>query len=198
MNTYKIVLLGDSGVGKTSLIKRYLYDKFDIMENITLGGLFFNKIIDYKDKQKIKLDIWDTAGQERFKSMLPMYIRNTDIAIIVFDSCKINNVKEYFETWITFIRENNNNNILIYLIGNKRDLIKIQNIDTDILYKLDLDRRNICFVSAKTGEFVQELFDKIINDIIENDMIVDKIVDKIEGKIEISNNKKNKYNCCYK
>jgi small GTP-binding protein len=119
MNTFKVVLLGDSAVGKTSLVKRYIFDAFEIGECMTIGASFFNKNIKHKYKEEekeINLQIWDTAGQERFRSMIPMYIRNAQIAIIVFDTREINNVKEYFERWINFIREYNNDNILIYLV----------------------------------------------------------------------------------
>lgn len=197
MNTCKIVLLGDSGVGKTSLIKRYMFDKFEIREYMTIGASFFNKVIKHRFKyieEEINLQIWDTAGQERFRSMIPMYIRNAQIALIVFDSREMNNVKEYFERWINFIREYNSDNILIYLVGSKRDLIKLGEMNRDILNELDLDRKNVCFVSSKTGQFVKELFDKILNDILKNNMIQKE---GIENKIELTNDKSYKY-CCYK
>jgi small GTP-binding protein len=174
MNTFKVVLLGDSGVGKTSLIKRYIFNKFEITENMTIGSSFFPKQIIHKYKNnehEINLHIWDTAGQERFRSMLPMYIRNSHIVLIIFDSRNINNIIDYFNNWINFVRDHNTENILVYLIGSKRDLVKISELDCDILYKLDLDRKNICFISAKTGQCIDELFNKILNDIIENNMI---------------------------
>jgi Ras-related protein Rab-6A len=190
MNKFKLILLGDSGVGKTSLIKRYIFDTFNITENMTIGASFFTKII---KENEILLQIWDTAGQERFRSMIPMYIRNAQIVFIVFDTREIHNVKDYFERWINIIREYNNENILIYLVGTKRDLIKVTEINLEVLNELNLDKKHICFISSKTGEFINELFNKVINDIIDYNIINNDI---IENKIELTNINKYKYKCC--
>jgi small GTP-binding protein len=196
MNTFKVVLLGDSGVGKTSLLKRYMFDMFESHESMTIGASFFQKTINHKYKEKeeeMTLQIWDTAGQERFRSMIPMYIRNAHIALIVFDSSENIDIKEYFKKWIGYIRENNGDNIIIYLIGTKRDLIKITDINREVLNHIDIDRKNIGFVSSKTGQFVNQLFDRILNDIIENNMIQNEIV---EEKIDLTKSDSYNYKCC--
>ena len=167
---------------------------------MTIGSSFFPKQILHKYKNNqydINLHIWDTAGQERFRSMLPMYIRNAHIVLIIFDSRNITNIIDYFNYWINFVKEYNSENILIYLIGSKRDLVKISELDSDILYKLDLDRKNICFISAKTGQCIDELFNKILNDIIDHDMIKTNN-DNNNIQLHFNNNQKKTYNCCYK
>lgn len=80
----KIVFLGDEAVGKTSIIHRFLSKKFEDVYNITIGALFFTKIIKFKD-YSIKYEIWDTAGQERYHSIVPSFYKRAKAAVIVFD-----------------------------------------------------------------------------------------------------------------
>ncbi|KAG8773884.1 Ras- protein Rab-6A [Ceratobasidium sp. 428] len=94
----KIVLLGDQSVGKTSLITRFMYDTFDNTYQATIGIDFLSKTM-YLDDRTVRLQLWDTAGQERFRSLIPSYIRDSSVAIVVYD---ITNRNSFMSTskWI--------------------------------------------------------------------------------------------------
>ena len=84
VNKYKVVFLGDQSVGKTSIITRFLYDNFDNSYQATIGIDFLAKTI-HLEERKVRLQVWDTAGQERFRSLIPSYIRDCSICIVVYD-----------------------------------------------------------------------------------------------------------------
>ncbi|KAL0346513.1 UNVERIFIED_CONTAM: Ras-related protein RAb [Sesamum calycinum] len=81
---YKLVFLGDQSVGKTSIITRFMYDKFDNTYQATIGIDFLSKTM-YLEDRTVRLQLWDTAGQERFRSLIPSYIRDSSVAVIVYD-----------------------------------------------------------------------------------------------------------------
>ncbi|MFS7949361.1 putative small GTP-binding protein [Helianthus anomalus] len=81
---YKLVFLGDQSVGKTSIITRFMYDKFDTTYQATIGIDFLSKTM-YLEDRTVRLQLWDTAGQERFRSLIPSYIRDSSVAVIVYD-----------------------------------------------------------------------------------------------------------------
>lgn len=89
LTKYKIVFLGEQGVGKTSLITRFMYDTFDDHYQATIGIDFLSKTM-YLDDKTIRLQLWDTAGQERFRSLIPSYIRDSRVAIVVYDITRRN------------------------------------------------------------------------------------------------------------
>jgi len=81
---YKLVFLGDQSVGKTSIITRFMYDQFDKAYQATIGIDFLSKTM-YLEDRTVRLQLWDTAGQERFRSLIPSYIRDSSVAVIVYD-----------------------------------------------------------------------------------------------------------------
>jgi len=113
MYVYKVALIGDSGVGKTSILEYFINN--NIYTTPTIGSGYYS----YKLDENTTLNIWDTAGQERYRSLIPTYYRGSDICIIVFDlsNYKIKDV----ENWIDVYTENTNNNNII-LVGNKVDV----------------------------------------------------------------------------
>lgn len=178
MLSYKIVVLGNSCVGKSSLTIRIVKNKFIDNLEPSIGAAFLS--LKVNDKM---LEFWDTAGQERFNSLLPMYYRGADIALIIFD---VTNKQSYIsaQNWVNIIKNNQPSTIII-LIGNKIDLpmkgsfcydAEFYSIYDDILY---ID------VSAKTGLNIEELKDIIINSLPST---------KYE-KQELVVNESN--NCCY-
>jgi Ras-related protein Rab-6A len=84
MAKYKLVFLGDVYVGKTSVINRFMYETFDVNYQATIGIDFLSKTM-YLDDRTVRLQLWDTAGQERFRSLIPSYIRDSSVAVVVFD-----------------------------------------------------------------------------------------------------------------
>lgn len=118
---YKVVVLGDKGVGKTSLVLRYIEGYFSPKQQSTIAAFFLTKKLSFADGQTGKMQLWDTAGQERFKSMVPMYYKNADAAIVCFDSSD----EETFgacRDWITELRNNaGNNEICLVICSTKCD-----------------------------------------------------------------------------
>merc|ERR1719410_1167773 len=82
---YKLVFLGDQSVGKTSIITRFMYDNFDRHYQATIGIDFLSKTM-YLEDRTVRLQLWDTAGQERFRSLIPSYIRDSSVAVVVYDT----------------------------------------------------------------------------------------------------------------
>ena len=119
----KVVLLGDSGVGKTCIISRYISGSFDSNSASTNGASYASKKVEYKDINKtLILDIWDTAGQEKYKSLTKFFYKDAAVAILVYDiSLKqsFENVKNY---WYQQIQENGDKNMVLGIAGNKCDL----------------------------------------------------------------------------
>ncbi|CAM9105213.1 unnamed protein product [Heterosigma akashiwo] len=117
---YKLVFLGDQSVGKTSIITRFMYDNFDKNYQATIGIDFLSKTM-YLEDRTVRLQLWDTAGQERFRSLIPSYIRDSSVAVIVYD---ITNRASFLNTskWIEDVRSERGNDVVIMLVGNKTDL----------------------------------------------------------------------------
>ena len=157
---FKCVLLGHQGVGKTSLVYRFMYNSFDDNYQSTVGIDFFSKSMNL-DNIAIRLQIWDTAGQERYHSLAPQYVRDSEAAIIVYDVTK---VKSFHETskWIDIVRKERGDNAVLILVGNKTD----QEKERTVSWKegeLKAKESNSMFIetSAKVGYNVQTLFKKI-------------------------------------
>tara|TARA_B100001758_G_scaffold190722_1_gene167694 strand:+ start:2766 stop:3368 length:603 start_codon:yes stop_codon:yes gene_type:complete len=159
----KLILLGNTFVGKTSLTLRFLNNVFNEFQEPTLGAAFFVKKFNHNN-QLYKFEVWDTAGSEKYKSLLPIYYRNSKVALIVYD---ITNLKSFEDAknWIRELKE-----ILpdcfIILIGNKSDLIEKKKVDIDNS-KTFAKKNNINFIetSAKTGYNVDKIFKIIIKNI---------------------------------
>jgi small GTP-binding protein len=118
--TYKIIILGDGQVGKTSLIKRFISNEFIENTPMTLGISDYSKLVALEDSS-VYLCLWDTAGQERFQSIVPIYFRGCKAAVIVYDVTSEESFKKV-QYWINQTRELGSKNIMYMLIGNKIDL----------------------------------------------------------------------------
>lgn len=157
---YKIVLLGDQSVGKTAVINRFIFDTFDGKDHPTVGIDFISKTLYYDDKA-LKLQIWDTAGQERFRSLIPGYVRDCAVAIILYD---ITNRQTFtnLKTWIDDVRSERGNDSVIVCVGNKVDLAqkRVVTKEEGESFAKGVDTLFI-EVSAKTGHNVSNLFQTI-------------------------------------
>lgn len=125
----KVVVLGSQGVGKTSIIVRYVGNMFNHHISPTIGASFCTCRLSVGDT-KVKLQVWDTAGQERFKSMAPMYYRNANAAMLIFDLTQYNTFTA-IKAWVTELKRNVDGQMVLIVIGNKSDLIKDRQIDTE-------------------------------------------------------------------
>ncbi|CAG8446953.1 2228_t:CDS:2 [Ambispora leptoticha] len=118
----KLVLLGEAAVGKSSLVMRFVNDDFQENKEPTIGAAFLTQKIALEDKT-IKFEIWDTAGQERFHSLAPMYYRNAQAAVVVYDVTKAASLDKA-KSWVKELQRQANPNIVIALAGNKVDLVQ--------------------------------------------------------------------------
>ncbi|AJV60220.1 Ypt6p [Saccharomyces cerevisiae YJM1399] len=162
LTKYKIVFLGEQGVGKTSLITRFMYDTFDDHYQATIGIDFLSKTM-YLDDKTIRLQLWDTAGQERFRSLIPSYIRDSRVAIIVYDITKRKSF-EYIDKWIEDVKnERGDENVILCIVGNKSDLSDERQISTEEGEKKAklLSAKIFMETSTKAGYNVKALFKKI-------------------------------------
>ncbi|KAK3293879.1 ras family-domain-containing protein [Chaetomium fimeti] len=167
LKKFKLVFLGEQSVGKTSLITRFMYDSFDNMYQATIGIDFLSKAsLDrprtmYLEDRTVRLQLWDTAGQERFRSLIPSYIRDSSVAVVVYD---ISNAKSFQNTrkWIDDVRAERGNDVIIVLVGNKTDLNDKREVTTQ-QGEDEAKRNNLMFVetSAKLGHNVKTLFKRI-------------------------------------
>ena len=155
---YKIIALGDSGVGKTSIFKRFAHDKFDDDTLSTIGLAFADKELILKNNEKIKLKLVDTGGQERYRSLAKSYYKNVDGALFVFD----HNDKDSFDhiiDWMQLFEENTTDlNIPKFLIGNKNDLGKLD--DEEIFTNFIKEHNILRYIStsAKNNINIAETF----------------------------------------
>ncbi|XP_063280393.1 ras-related protein Rab-6A-like isoform X7 [Prinia subflava] len=142
LRKFKLVFLGEQSVGKTSLITRFMYDSFD-------------------NTYQVRLQLWDTAGQERFRSLIPSYIRDSTIAVVVYDITNLNSFQQTSK-WIDDVRTERGSDVIIMLVGNKTDLADKRQITTE-----EGEQRakelNVMFTetSAKTGYNVKQLFRRV-------------------------------------
>jgi len=160
----KVVLIGDSGVGKTNILSRYIKDDFSIETKNTVGVEFGSKIIKFKDNT-IKIQIWDTAGQERYRSITNAYYKGAKGAMVVYDISK-RYTFENVDKWISELRLINGNNILIILIGNKSDLKLLRKINAgEANFKANQLGINFFEVSALDSSNIHKAFEEMIKEI---------------------------------
>lgn len=166
---FKVLLLGDSGVGKTSIMRRYLDDQFRSNHVATIGVDFRLTTIDV-DGRKVKLQIWDTAGQERFRSVTSSYYYGADGAIIVYD---VSNAESFrnVDSWLNELRRHSNSERMsVVAIGNKCD--KIQDKAVSYLESLahlgKVEDLTVVEVSAKTDLNVDQIFSILVEKMMTN------------------------------
>jgi len=118
---FKVVLLGEGSVGKTSLFLMFLHQQFNPAHKTTLQATYERKRITLPDKTRVDLNIWDTAGQERFHTLGPIYYRNSHGAILVYDITDANSF-ERVQNWVKELRKMLGNDVVLVIVGNKIDL----------------------------------------------------------------------------
>jgi small GTP-binding protein len=194
---YKIITLGDSSVGKTSIINRFINDTFDEELTPTLGIKHTFKTLEINNT-KVKLSVIDTNGQEKYRSLSVSYFRHADVVLFIFnlnEPLSFNNIQE----WINVFNDNNNKKkvILKYLIGSKSDLE--QRVEQNLIDEF-ANNNNMLYMatSAKTNNQIKELFQKIGEDILkeEEKKTNDMIRTKNSSRILLKTKEKNRKKCC--
>ena len=219
---YKMIFVGDQGTGKSCILNRFANNQFDDHYQATIGLDFQSKNVLIKD-QDVRLLLYDTAGQEKFRSLIPMYIRESHIVLFVYDITR----KESFDSipkWFSDVLDIKSNEAVFVLIGNKIDLENERKVSFEQGKKF-ADEKNIIFgeVSAKTGDgfeilFREHIFELIyikfkkdfekkvlldtdydLNDNPDDDKNKENIVKnniKIDYTVNEKNNEKKKKKCC--
>lgn len=199
---FKIILIGDSGVGKSAVLNRYSRNMFCGETKTTIGVEFATSFMNVDDKN-IKVTIWDTAGQDRFRAATRAYYRNTLGAFIVYDITKrstFDNVKK----WLQELKENVENDLVITLVGNKCDLRHIRAVSTQEALKLAA-KNNMGFMetSALDSINVGNVFKELITDIYtsisnekveENDITIEESMTTIN--VTLKADTEDKMSCC--
>jgi len=164
---YKVVVTGDSGVGKTNIITRFTNNEFTLESKATIGVEFGHAEITLGDGSKIKVQIWDTAGQERFRAITRGYYRGAVGALIVFDITKAVSFRNV-EKWLQELKQHAFDDIVIMLVGNKSDLKQAREVLTDEAKKF-AQKNNLLFIetSALDGENIKEAFYQTVSEIRE-------------------------------
>lgn len=163
----KMIFIGNTMVGKSCIIAKYMNGKFKDTIEPTVGASFFSREFSVHG-QPIILNVWDTAGQEAYRYLVPMYYRNADIAIIVFDLTKHDSF-ENINYWIGDVRKNCGKDVSIYLCANKCDLEKERTVSAEeIQYVERLQNISCCETSALTGQGIEKLFAFAINNYLEH------------------------------
>jgi small GTP-binding protein len=155
--SFRTVTIGDSSVGKTSLVNKFIRNRFDPHEKNTIGALYDCYTEDYNG-QSIEVQIWDTAGQEQYRSLSPVYFKSAAAALLVFDltnPTSFTNVNE----WLASFRTASPERALIFLVGNKTDLEDGRAVGKEEAAEWALQHSCPYFeTSAKSGDGVNELF----------------------------------------
>ena len=187
----KVITLGNSEVGKSSFIIKYIDNSFTLYYTATLGIDFKQKKIKLKDGRDVRLRIFDTAGQERFKAVSVSFIKKADGVILIYDISDIESF-EAVENWIKSIREIGKDKLPIILVGNKCDLSDDKRMISLKEGQDKADEFNIPFyeTSCKEGINIKEVFEKLVDDIME------KGSKNINREYKILNKGKKKEKCC--
>ena len=158
---FKVCLFGDGGVGKTTLISRFLTDVFKGGSEITIGVDFHIKRLEIQEK-RITLQIWDFAGEERFRFLLPSYVLGASGGIFMFDITRYSSLRN-FQDWLNIVRQGYKGpleQIPILMVGSKLDLEYKRAVSRDEAFELAKKNNLFGYIecSSKDGQNVQEVF----------------------------------------
>ena len=161
----KVVLIGESGVGKTCIISRYITGTFDSNATSTNGASYCSKNVKYDNLGKnLLLDIWDTAGQEKYKSLTKFFYKDAAVAILVYDITRRESFDSIRDYWYGQIQENASKNIVLGIAGNKCDLYENENVPEAEAREF-ADKIGAIFelTSAQNNTGINELFQNVGN-----------------------------------
>ena len=205
----KVVLIGESGVGKTSIISQFTKGIFNPDLMSTNGATFSTKKKEFKESNKIlSFEIWDTAGQEKYRSLAKMFFKDAAVALIVYDVTSKKSFEEIKAYWMDLVKENGPKKVIMYIVGNKTDLLDQEVVSEDKAREY-AESENVYFwlTSAKNSTGIDELFNEIGNqylspDFNNNEEIKQRKmrkneVTKVNKENALQNNKNSKkQGCC--
>ena len=195
--SFKVIIIGDSFVGKSSLINKAVKNEFETTYNATLGFEYFSFFVKFENTL-LKLQIWDTCGQEKYQSLISNFYRNSSLAMMVY---AINNKLSFkhIDYWLKEMRNLSNPDVKMFLIGNKSDLENEREVSSEEAekYAKEFEFSKFFETSAKSGFNTQELFLEAAK-ILYKDYLHYKPFSQDLSSVEKLNNKHNKKNniCC--
>ena len=207
--SFKIIVIGDSGVGKSCLTMKATKNIFENYYSPTIGFEFYTFNVRIKEKN-IRLQIWDTCGQEVYRSLINGFYRNSSLAILVYS---IDSMKSFrnLEIWVNEIKLNSSPNVKVFLIGNKKDLEEKREVSSTKGKQFYKDHNLNMFLetSAKTGFNSQKVFVEAANILYEeslkyaenlNNHKIKEDTDNLhlgyDGNINLDDDNRNKKGCC--
>ena len=199
----KTIIVGNSGVGKTSIIGRYL-GKYNPCEKPTIGAAFTNRLASINNKQ-ILFEIWDTAGQEKYRSINSIFYQDAYICILVYDITNKKSFEDLKEYWHNSVLETGPEDIIFHIVGNKIDLFDKEKVDRkEVEEYCEEIGAEVSYISAmeENGTYVDILFNKLGEKFLNSDIYIENIkaiqtkkTEKIKiDDVEKKNSKKRK--CC--
>ena len=201
----KVVLVGDTGVGKTSIIDRYVKNEFYDEVESTISSTYSYKIIDYKEYNKsISFDIWDTAGQEVYRSIAQNFFLNASIGILVYDIKRKKSFESIRNYWYEELKNKGDENIIFGIAGNKCDLFQEEGVPEEKVKEFANEIGAVFeLTSCKESIGIDELFEKLGKKYLEKNNLIDNVNEnnKKAGSFSLSkenakNNKGGKKKCC--
>jgi len=174
---FKLLLIGESCVGKSAVIKRFAEDKFSSSSTSTIGVDFLIKNLSIPESGKVvKLQIWDTAGQERYQLITPIFYRGANAIILVYDVTDVtalNGIRKWHDEAIKLVSKDS---VPFIIIGNKNDMQKDKKISTQegLEFARSIDINLFFETSAKTGSGIENMFSKITAELIRRDVCIPK------------------------
>ena len=161
MESFKVVLVGESGVGKTSIIAQYIDQTFQEDLQTSTGGTFSTKTVSC-DGKLLKFEIWDTAGQEQYRSLSKMFYKEANAALMVYDITRKRTFIDLKEFWYEQIKDCSPVDIMLVIVGNKSDLIDKEEVNEEEVRNYAKEINAMFFsTSAKNYEGINNLFEEI-------------------------------------
>lgn len=190
-NQYKCIVLGDAGVGKTSILLRYIEGTY-MTQPYTVGVDFHSKNVEHL-KRHIQLHLWDTAGQERYRSLIPSYLQRTIVFFMIYDCTQRKTFENLTKIWLPLIKEaKDDHKCLVYLVSAKNDRSQYSMVserehrEFEILVREDVGNRLMqtrsfhCSALANTG--INEMFNQVLDDIV---LYIEKYLPRFYTKADL-------------
>jgi small GTP-binding protein len=180
----KVVLLGDSGVGKTCIISRYISGTFDENSATTNGASYCSKNVNYEKLGKnLLLDIWDTAGQEKYKALTKFFYKDAAVCILVYDITRKETFDNLKNFWYTQLKENSGSNVVLGVAGNKCDLYESEDVKESEARQFAEEIGAIFeLTSAQNNTGINELFFEVGNKYLDPNFKPSKDEDNPDNK----------------
>ena len=187
----KVVMVGESGVGKTCIISRYIEDKFDPHCVTSLSTQFFRKVVTFSDGRKVTLDLYDTAGQEKYRSIARLYYKNARVVIMVYDITSQKSFDQLKGYWYEQVKDIDVKDLILAVVANKNDLYEEREVEDEIGEEF-ANQIGAIFgsTSAKEDSGVTALFDNIGRKIL--DPSFDYMEEEKKKKKDYKKNKENR------